>query len=125
MFASSVPVLQTLTMSSEIANNDVIKKVLDDSKESLRAGESLSEPLNNSWVFPKLVSHMVKFGEESGQLDKMLEKVADFYEEVEQMASHMSSIIDPLMIVILEVIVGTIVLATILPMFTIYNDFGG
>jgi type IV pilus assembly protein PilC len=95
LFASSVPVLQTLTMSSEIANNDVIKKVLDDSKESLRAGESLSEPLNNSWVFPKLVSHMVKVGEESGQLDTMLEKVADFYEEeVEQMASRMSSIIE-------------------------------
>ncbi|MCL7748103.1 type II secretion system F family protein [Halalkalibacter alkaliphilus] len=125
LFASSVPVLQTLTMSSEIANNDVVKKVLDDSKESLRSGESLSEPLNNSWVFPKLVSHMVKVGEESGQLDTMLEKVADFYEEeVEQMASRMSSIIEPLMIVILGVIVGTIVLATILPMFTIYNDFG-
>lgn len=126
LFASSVPVLQTLTMSSEIANNEVVKKVITESKESLRAGESLSAPLSQSWVFPKLVSHMVKVGEESGQLDTMLEKVADFYEEeVEQMAARMSSIIEPLMIVVLGVIVGTIVLAAILPMFSIYNNFGG
>ncbi|OLO40535.1 hypothetical protein BTR23_05965 [Alkalihalophilus pseudofirmus] len=126
LFASSVPVLQTLTMSSEIANNDVVAKVLEESKESLRAGESLSEPLAKSWVFPKIVSHMIKVGEETGQLDTMLEKVADFYEEdVEQMASRMSAIIEPLMIVILGVVVGTIVLAAMLPMFSIYNNFSG
>lgn len=69
---------------------------------------------------------LVKVGEESGQLDTMLEKVADFYEEeVEQMAARMSAIIEPLMIVILGVIVGTIVLAAILPMFSIYDNFGG
>ncbi|MEB1807658.1 MAG: type II secretion system F family protein [Bacillaceae bacterium] len=125
LFSSSVPVLQTLTMSAEIANNDVVAKVLNESKESLRAGESLSEPLDKSWVFPKIVSHMIKVGEETGQLDTMLEKVADFYEEdVEQMASRMSAIIEPLMIVILGVIVGTIVLAAMLPMFSIYNNFG-
>ncbi|WP_227936710.1 type II secretion system F family protein [Alkalihalobacillus deserti] len=126
LFASSVPVFQTLTMSSEIAENEVVKKVINELKESLRAGESLSLPLSKSWVFPKLVSHMVKVGEETGQLDTMLEKVADFYEdEVEQMAARMSSIIEPLMIVMLGVIVGTIVLAAILPMFSIYDNFGG
>ncbi|WP_209121979.1 type II secretion system F family protein [Alkalihalobacillus sp. BA299] len=125
LFSSSVPVLQTLTMSSEIANNDVVAKVLEESKESLRAGESLSEPLARSWVFPNIVSHMIKVGEETGQLDTMLVKIADFYEEdVEQMASRMSAIIEPLMIVILGVIVGTIVLAAILPMFSIYNNLG-
>ncbi|ARK31596.1 type II secretion system F family protein [Halalkalibacter krulwichiae] len=126
LFSSSVPVLQTLTMSAEISDNEVVKKVLHDSKESLRAGESLSGPLSESWVFPKLVSHMVKVGEESGQLDTMLEKVADFYEEeVEQMASRLSAIMEPLMIVVLGLIVGTIVLAAILPMFSIYDNFGG
>ena len=86
-FASSVPVLQILSMSAEVANNLVISKVLEQSRESLRRGSSLSAPLAQSWVFPKLVSHMVAIGEETGQLDTMLEKIADFYEEeVDQMA---------------------------------------
>ncbi|WP_088103709.1 type II secretion system F family protein [Halalkalibacter urbisdiaboli] len=123
MFKSSVPVLQTLTMSAEIANNDVIAKVLNEAKDSLRSGESLSAPLDKSWIFPKMVTHMIKVGEESGQLDTMLEKIADFYEdEVEQMASRLSTIIEPIMIAILGVIVGTIVLAAMLPMFEIYNQ---
>ncbi len=98
-FASSVPVLQILSMSAEVANNLVISKVLEQSRESLRRGSSLSKPLAQSWVFPKLVSHMVAIGEETGQLDMMLEKIADFYEEeVDQMASRLSAILEPLMI---------------------------
>lgn len=123
MFKSSVPVLEILTMSAEIANNEVVAKVLKESKESLRSGESLSNPLAKSWLFPKMVTHMIKVGEETGQMDMMLGKVADFYEdEVEQMASRLSSIIEPLMIAILGIIVGTIVLAAMLPMFSIYQN---
>ena len=123
LFKSSVPVLQTLTMSAEIANNDVVAKILNESKDSLRRGESLSDPLGKSWLFPKMVTHMIKVGEETGQMDTMLEKIADFYEdEVEQMASRLSSIIEPLMIAILGIIVGTIVLAAMLPMFSIYQQ---
>ncbi|MCT8137501.1 type II secretion system F family protein [Anaerobacillus sp. CMMVII] len=123
MFKSSVPVLQTLTMSAEISNNVVVAKVLNEAKESLRSGESLSAPLAKSWLFPKMVTHMIKVGEETGQMDTMLEKIADFYEdEVEQMASRLSSIIEPLMIAILGIIVGTIVLAAMLPMFSIYQQ---
>ncbi|WP_313801077.1 type II secretion system F family protein [Cytobacillus sp.] len=123
-FASSVPVLQTLRMSAEVANNLVFAKVLKQSLESLRGGSSLSTPLAHSWVFPKLVSHMVAIGEETGQLDTMLEKIADFYEEeVEQMASRLSAILEPLMIAILGGIVGLIVLAAMLPMFSIYENF--
>ncbi|WP_100404998.1 type II secretion system F family protein [Bacillus solitudinis] len=123
MFKSSVPVLNILTMSSEIANNDVVAKTLNDAKDSLRSGESLSAPFAKSWIFPKIVTHMIKVGEESGQLETMLEKIADFYEdEVEQMTSRLSSIVEPLMIAILGIIVGTIVLAAMLPMFEIYNQ---
>lgn len=123
-FASSVPVLQTLTMSAEVANNLVFAKVLEQSRESLRGGSSLSLPLAQSWVFPKLVSHMVAVGEEAGQLDTMLEKIADFYEDdVDQMASRLSAILEPLMIAILGGIVGLIVLAAMLPMFSIYGNF--
>jgi type IV pilus assembly protein PilC len=122
-FASSVPVLQILSMSAEVANNLVISKVLEQSRESLRRGSSLSTPLAQSWVFPKLVSHMVAIGEETGQLDTMLEKIADFYEEeVDQMASRLSAILEPLMIGVLGVIVGFIVLAAMMPMFSIYQN---
>ena len=123
LFASSVPVLQILRMSGEVSGNKVYEKVLDESRESLRRGASLSLPLAQSWVFPSLVSHMVAIGEETGQLDTMLEKIADFYEEeVEQVASRLSTIIEPLMIAILGIIVGTIVLAAMMPMFSIYQN---
>ena len=122
-FASSVPVLQILSMSAEVANNLVIAKVLKQSRESLRRGSSLSEPFAQSWVFPKLVSHMIAIGEETGQLDMMLEKIADFYEEeVDQMATRLSAILEPLMIAILGIIVGFIVLAAMMPMFSIYEN---
>ena len=89
-------------MSGEVSGNKVYEKVLDESRESLRRGASLSLPLAQSWVFPSLVSHMVAIGEETGQLDTMLEKIADFYEEeVEQLASRLSTVIEPLMIAIL------------------------
>jgi type IV pilus assembly protein PilC len=123
LFASSVPVLQILRMSGEVSRNKVFEKVLDESRESLRRGASLSLPLAQSWVFPNLVSHMVAIGEETGQLDTMLEKIADFYEEeVEQMASRLSKVIEPLMIAILGLIVGMIVLAAMMPMFSIYQN---
>lgn len=123
-FASSVPVLQTLRMSGEVADNLVFSKVLEESSESLRSGSSLAAPLAQSWVFPNLVSHMVAIGEETGQLDTMLEKIADFYEEeVDQMATRLSSILEPLMIAILGGIVGLIVMAAMLPMFSIYENF--
>ncbi|WP_428909275.1 type II secretion system F family protein [Niallia sp. Krafla_26] len=122
LFASSVPVLQILRMSGEVSGNKVFEKVLDESRESLRMGASLSMPLAQSWVFPNLVSHMVAIGEETGQLDTMLEKIADFYEEeVEQMASRLSTVLEPLMIAILGGIVGLIVLAAMMPMFSIYE----
>ena len=86
-------------------------------------GGRVCHSLAQSWVFPSLVSHMVAIGEETGQLDTMLEKIADFYEEeVEQLASRLSTVIEPLMIAILGVSVGTIVLAAMMPMFSIYQN---
>jgi len=124
LFASSVPVLQTLTMSAEVAGNSVVAKVLEDSKDSLRRGESLSTPLANSWVFPKITTHMVRIGEETGQLDTMFEKIAEFYEDdVEEMSTRLSAILEPLMIAVLGTIVGLIVMAAMLPMFSIYENF--
>ena len=123
LYVSSVPVLPSLTMSAEIVNNEAIAKVLLEARESLQSGESLSAPLEKSWLFPKMVTHMIAIGEETGQLDQMLEKVADFYEDdVEQMSVRLSAIIEPVMIVGLAFIVGTIVLAALLPMLSIYAN---
>jgi type IV pilus assembly protein PilC len=123
LLASAVPVLQSISVAAEIVNNEVMVKALHESRESLRKGESLSAPLEKHKVFPPLVAHMIRVGEESGQLESMLEKVAEFYEEdVVQMTSRLNALLEPLMILILAVIVGTIVLSVLLPMFQIYQN---
>ena len=89
----------------------------------MKAGSSLTEPMRNHWAFPPLVSQMISIGEETGSLDGMLSKVADFYEkEVESATDALKSLIEPLMIVVLAALVGTIVTAIIVPMFDIYNN---
>lgn len=123
LFSSAVPVLQAITMVSEIVNNKVVSKILDESLDSLRAGNTLSGPLVTSWVFPKLVTHMIRVGEETGEMGIMLSKIADFYEaDVEHMSARLSAILEPLMILILAIVVGTIVLAALLPMFAMYQN---
>ncbi|GGH86064.1 type IV pilus assembly protein PilC [Pullulanibacillus pueri] len=125
LFTSSVPILQSLSIVERISKNEVIKKVLRDSKDSLENGQSLAEPLSRSWVFPPLVHHMIAIGEKSGSLDYMLEKVADFYEaEVEHVTERLKSLIEPVMIVVLAAVVGFIVLSIVVPMFNLYNQVG-
>lgn len=124
LIASAVPILQALTMAAETINNQVIAQVVRDSRESLRNGDRLSEPFEKSWVFPKLVAHMLQVGEETGRLDILLGKTADYYEtETDHVAARISKVIEPLMIVVLAVVVGTILLAALLPMFEIYKQF--
>jgi len=122
---SAVPILNSINMVSDIVGNEVVKERLLAAINSLRQGESLAEPLKKSWVFPPLVVHMIKVGEETGALDEMLDKIADFYEtDVANMVDRLKALIEPLMIVFLAVIVGTIILAVIMPMFTILNYIG-
>lgn len=122
LFSSSVPILQSLTIVEKIVENEVIAKVLASSRRSLENGLSLTEPMKKHWAFPPLVTQMIAIGEETGSLDEMLGKVADFYEEeVENSTDRLKSLIEPLMIVLLAGIVGTIVIAIIVPMFDIFN----
>ncbi|NDI35405.1 type II secretion system F family protein [Chengkuizengella sediminis] len=124
LYASSVPVLQSLSIVERIIDNKVIGKVLLQSQESLRKGMPLSEPLKKSWVFPPLVTQMIAIGEETGSLDDMLSKVADFYEkDVENMVDRLKALIEPLLIVFLTVVVGGVIAAVLLPMFSIYENF--
>lgn len=123
LFSSSVPILQALRIVEQIVANPVIGKVVAEARDNLEKGSPLSEPFKKSWVFPPLVSHMTAVGEQTGSLDYMLEKIADFYEEdVERTVDSLKSLIEPLMIVILAVVVGFIVLSIMIPMFTIYTE---
>ncbi|MDV6377229.1 type II secretion system F family protein [Sporosarcina sp. GW1-11] len=123
MFSSSVPILQALLMTERVIGNKVIAKVIGESRESMERGGSLTEPMLNHWAFPPLIPHMIAIGEETGSLDSMLAKVADFYEkEVEAATDRLKALIEPLMIVFLAAVVGTIVLAIMLPMFSMFEQ---
>ncbi|WJY28171.1 type II secretion system F family protein [Sporosarcina trichiuri] len=123
LFSSSVPILQSLAMTERVVSNEVVKKVLVRSRESLERGGSLTEPMEGHWAFPPLIPHMIAIGEQTGSLDSMLAKVADFYEsEVDASTERLKALIEPIMIVLLAGLVGTIVLAILLPMFDLFNQ---
>ncbi|AQU79055.1 type II secretion system F family protein [Planococcus faecalis] len=123
MFSSSVPILQAMTMVEKVVGNAVMSKVLIASRDSLERGGSLTEPMRNHWAFPPLIPHMISIGEQTGSLDHMLLKVAEFYEsEVDAETDRLKALIEPLMIVLLAALVGTIVLSIMLPMFEMFNN---
>ncbi|MDQ0232816.1 type II secretion system F family protein [Metabacillus malikii] len=125
LFSSSVPILNAIDIVSDVVENEVISRVLRKSRQSLEKGVSLTEPMKGHWVFPPLIIQMIAIGEETGALDEMLGKVADFYEdEVEQTTDRLKSLIEPLMIVVLAGIVGIIVTSIMVPMFEIFNQVG-
>jgi type IV pilus assembly protein PilC len=125
LFSSSVPILQAIAMVEKVVLNEVMAEVLKNSRESLEKGQPLTEPMRKHWIFPPLVTQMISIGEQTGALDTMLSKVADFYEtEVSNATDRLKSLIEPLMIVFLAAIVGVIVLAIIVPMFEMFNHIG-
>ncbi|GAB6005620.1 type II secretion system F family protein [Geobacillus vulcani] len=122
LVASSVPILEALSIAGRVVENEVIASVLAEARTSLERGQSLSEPLRRHWAFPPLVAQMITIGEQTGALDAMLGKVADFYEaEVDAATDRLKSLIEPLMIVLLAGVVGTIVTSIIVPMYDIFN----
>lgn len=123
LFSSSVPILQALVIVEKVSGNPVIGKVLLEAKRSLEKGSTLTAPLQASWIFPPLVTQMTQIGEQTGSLDYMLEKVAVFYEEeVDRTVDTLKSLIEPLMILFLAFIVGGIVMAIMIPMFSLYEQ---
>lgn len=119
---SSVPILEAVTITEKVVENRVIKKVLRESHQSLEDGESLAEPMKEHWVFPKLITQMIAVGEATGSMDEMLKKVAQFYEEeLEEAADKLKALIEPVMIIFLAIVVGAIVLAIVVPMFSLFE----
>lgn len=123
LFSSSVPILQAMTMTEKVVGNAVLSKVILASRDSLERGGSLTEPMKNHWAFPPLIPHMISIGEQTGSLDHMLAKVAEFYEkEVDAETDRLKALIEPLMIVFLAALVGTIVLSIMMPMFEMFQN---
>lgn len=123
MLRTGIPMINAIELSAKVVNNIVITKSLAEVKAKVEAGSTLSAPIEEMKLFPKLVTSMIKIGEETGALDEMLDKCADFYDdEVETISSRITSMIEPLVIVILAVVVGTVVMAIVTPMFQMYSD---
>jgi type IV pilus assembly protein PilC len=122
LLRSGVPILQSLEIVSETVNNGVLSKAVKDTQDSVREGESLAVPLAKHAVFPAMVVQMLAVGEETGALDTMLSKVADFYDqEVEAAVEALTSLIEPILIAVMGGAVGSMVIALYMPMFNIIN----
>jgi type IV pilus assembly protein PilC len=120
--SSGVPMLQAIKIAGQTAGNAVIQEAMDDVYASVRNGGSIAKPLQSNPVFPAMVSHMVAVGEDSGQLETMLEKIADFYEaEVDAKVKALTSLIEPVMIMFVGGGVGFIVISMYLPIFSLYD----
>jgi type IV pilus assembly protein PilC len=122
LIRSGVPILQALEIVAETVNNMVISRAVRDVQDSVREGESLATPLSKHPTFPAMVVQMMAVGEETGALDTMLGKVADFYDqEVEAAVASLTSMIEPILIAVMGAAVGGIVIALYLPLFNIIN----
>ena len=126
LLASGVPILEALTITRGTINNSLISEALSRVHDRVRDGENLSTPLDQQKIFPTMVTSMVEVGEETGQLPEMLNRIADNYdEEVDNSVGAITSIIEPIMIVFLAVVVGTIVIALFLPIIQIIQNLTG
>jgi type IV pilus assembly protein PilC len=126
LVSSGVPILQALTIVKETAGNVIIANAVNAVHESVKEGETITAPLEASGVFPPMVISMVDVGEQTGALPEMLLKIADNYdEEVDNAVSAMTSLLEPIMIVFLAVVVGSIVIAMFLPLIDLMNNIGG
>ncbi|HSI86925.1 MAG: type II secretion system F family protein [Candidatus Methylacidiphilales bacterium] len=125
LVSSGVPILQALNITKETAGNVILSNAIAKVYDSVKEGEPMVTPLEASGVFPPMVVSMIQVGEETGQLDDMLIKVADVYDvEVDNSVSALTSLLEPIMIVLLALIVGTIVIALFLPLVTIVTQLG-
>lgn len=125
MLGSGVPVLSALDVVAAATGNAVLTKAVHEIADGVRIGTSVADGLDKQPLFPAMVSNMVRVGEDTGQMESMLDKVADFYDaEVAAMTDGLTALLEPLIIVLLASIVGTMVIALYMPMFSIFNEIG-
>jgi type IV pilus assembly protein PilC len=123
LISSGVPILDGLEITARTAGNKIVEEAVMKTRTSISEGRTISEPLSETDVFPPMVVQMISVGEQTGALDQMLGKIADFYDdEVDQAVSNMTQLIEPAMIAILGVLIGGIVIAMYLPMFKLISE---
>ncbi len=123
LVSAGVPLMQALDITAQTAGNRVVEDAMADVIDSVKQGGTIAEPLRHSPVFPGMVTQMVAVGEETGALDAMLAKIADFYEDqVDASVKSLTSILEPVMIVIIGGMVGFIVISMYLPLFKVYDQ---
>jgi type IV pilus assembly protein PilC len=123
LISSGVPILEGLDITGRTAGNAVIEKALLSVRKGLEAGRNLADPLKDTDVFPGMVTQMIGVGEQTGAMDAMLQKIADFYEdEVDAAVKDLLSALEPMMIVFLGVVVGGIVISMYLPLFSLIGQ---
>jgi type IV pilus assembly protein PilC len=122
LITSGVPILQAIEITGQAAGNAVIEKAMQDVQTSVKEGQSITAPLSKVSIFPPMVTQMISVGEETGSLDAMLSKIADFYEdEVNASIKSLTSILEPVLMLGVGVIVGTVVISMYLPIFNMMN----
>ena len=125
LIGSSIPILQAIEVTSQVVGNRVVENVLLQAKKDVENGESLAKPMVEHWFFPPLIIQMIQVGETSGELDDMLKKVSEIYDqEVQEASDKLQVLIEPIMIIFLSVVVGVIVLSIVVPMFSMFETFG-
>ena len=126
LLSSGVPILQSLTIVRDTTGNRVVSKALQNVHDAVKEGESMTQPLSQCPVFPPMVTSMVEVGEETGALAEMLTRIANTYDdEVDNAVAGMTAAIEPALIIVLAVVVGTIVIAMFLPMIKIISSISG
>ncbi len=123
MIASGIPLIKALEITARVIDNYVVERGIMNARDEVSRGSDLSTPLRNLDIFPPMVIHMIKIGEETGSLEEIMDKVADYYDnEVETAVTQLTTLIEPVIIVALAIVVGFIVLSIIQPMFSIYGS---
>jgi type IV pilus assembly protein PilC len=123
--SSGVPILEALDITARTAGNAIVEDAIQEVRKSVEGGKTIVEPLRDSGIFPNMVVQMIGVGEQTGALDQMLNKIGDFYEdEVDAAVAGLVKLLEPVMIFILGTIIGGIVIAMYLPMFTLINKIG-
>ncbi|MEE8044221.1 MAG: type II secretion system F family protein, partial [Thermodesulfobacteriota bacterium] len=125
LLSSGIPLLDALEIGEAVMGNKVYGKTLEEVRDNVREGASLAQPLKDSGVFPPLVTRMIAVGEQTGEMEAMLSKVADIYDQqVETMVSTLTSLLEPVMIVIIGAVMAFIVFAVLLPIFNLTSTLG-
>ncbi len=123
MITAGIPLIEALQITSRTMDNIIVKKCLMNASEEVARGVPLSKPLEYSGIFPPMVYHMINIGEETGNMESMLDRVADYYdEEVEAATKALTTVLEPLIIVILALVVGVIIMAIMSPMMSLYSS---